>query len=359
MGVGRLRAVVGDGDVVGGQLAVMRGGEMIIDEAVGRRTVGGAPLLPSDRVPWLCASKVLLGAAALHLLARESMPLSTRVCEVIPGFGCHGKSQVEIGHLMNHTCGFRLAAHARDYAWHDYEQMLEASIEAHSEPQWRAGHDGGYHYATASYVLSAVLESLGGRLYEEIVDDLVAKPFGLTEVVHGRESGPVWSSPATVLPHRRLWDGQIRPLVYLQDGVLSDCPGMDVLGPISDLARLLDCLRQAACAPTPGQHIEGLARMATTSSWKGWDRTLGTVMEYGFGIFLNMRRSGYGRELPEATFGHPGWDYAVGVAIPELGLTMSVFVNVGSTVAAARFQRPTVIASIVDAVVSEARRGDV
>src|SRR4051794_15605900 len=81
------------------QIAVARGGEVLVDE-----TFGDAA--PGSRYVIFSATKPVVASAVWQLLDEGALRLEQRVAEVIPEFGTNGKDVITIEQVMLHTSGF-------------------------------------------------------------------------------------------------------------------------------------------------------------------------------------------------------------------------------------------------------------
>lgn len=107
---GRLGAAFGvldtlvAGPVGGAGLAVAVGGEVVAERYVGE--VGpGLAAGPSTLWPLASISKLYTAAAAMALIERGEITLSTRVVTVLPGFTGGGREKMTLRHLLAHTGG--------------------------------------------------------------------------------------------------------------------------------------------------------------------------------------------------------------------------------------------------------------
>ena len=96
--------VGGTGPVGGVALAVAVGGEVVAERYAGD-AAPGIPAGPSTLWPLASISKLYTAAAAMALIERGEITLSTRVETVLPGFTGGGREKVTVRHLMTHTSG--------------------------------------------------------------------------------------------------------------------------------------------------------------------------------------------------------------------------------------------------------------
>jgi CubicO group peptidase (beta-lactamase class C family) len=109
-----LEGGVASGAFPGAVVLVARGGEVLMHEAVGRRSLEPAPSpMHADTVFDLSSlTKPLATTLAVMLLVDErKLRLDDRVSRLIPGLAVHGKDAITIRHLLAHCSG--LAARRR------------------------------------------------------------------------------------------------------------------------------------------------------------------------------------------------------------------------------------------------------
>ncbi|MFG1820101.1 serine hydrolase domain-containing protein [Kribbella sp. NPDC049174] len=94
-----LESLVADGRELGVQVAAYLDGDLVVD-AWSRADVDGQTLFPVFSV-----SKGI-GATAVHILVdRGILGYDDRVADLWPSFGAHGKDEVTVGHVLEHSAG--------------------------------------------------------------------------------------------------------------------------------------------------------------------------------------------------------------------------------------------------------------
>jgi CubicO group peptidase (beta-lactamase class C family) len=99
---------VGSGAFPGAVLLVARGDEVVYHEAFGHRSLepSRTPMTRDIVFDLSSLTKALVTTTAIMLLVREGkVRLEDRVTRFIPNFGVHGKTHVEIRHLLAHCSG--------------------------------------------------------------------------------------------------------------------------------------------------------------------------------------------------------------------------------------------------------------
>lgn len=164
-----IQRAVDEGTWPGVQFAVARHGEILAFESFGEAG-------DSDRFCLFSATKPVTASVVWQLLGEELITLDTRVAEVWPEFGVHGKDVVTLEHVLLHTCGFPNAVIDAD-ALADRETRTAAM--AQWKLDWAPGTRYEYHGVSAHWVLAELIERLTGEDYREALRTRVLDPLGL------------------------------------------------------------------------------------------------------------------------------------------------------------------------------------
>ena len=127
-------------------------------------------------------TKSFLAGAMWVLFGEELLSPATRVAELIPEFGSHGKDMVTVEHLMTHTAGFPQAPMSPEKAATSagrVEQFAQWRLE------WEPGTRAGYHPISAHWVLAELIVRVAGIDYRKFVRDRVLSPLGLSTLALG------------------------------------------------------------------------------------------------------------------------------------------------------------------------------
>ena len=84
---------------LGGQIYVSREGRPLANLGFGWARPG-LEMRRDHIVIWLSAGKPLTAVATLQQVERGGVGLDTRVCDLIPEFGSHGKEGITVRHLL-------------------------------------------------------------------------------------------------------------------------------------------------------------------------------------------------------------------------------------------------------------------
>jgi CubicO group peptidase (beta-lactamase class C family) len=136
------------------------------------------------------ATKTLVAMALLPHLADGSVELTAPVAHHLPEFGHHGKDDVTVLQLLTMQGGFPQAPIGPD-RWGTSEGRRAAFAEW--SLAWPAGTRTEYHPVAAHWVIAELIESLSGRPYIDVVNERVAAPAGVRDVL-----GPTAAQGGTV-----------------------------------------------------------------------------------------------------------------------------------------------------------------
>ena len=318
---------------IGAQVFVSRGGEPVVDLALGRAR-SDAPMSVDSVMLWLSSGKPIAAVAVLQLAEQGALGLDDPVERRLPEFGANGKHAVTIRHLLTHTAGFRFLD-VGDAAT-PWDEILRRICVAPLERDWTPGLRAGYHPYTSWYVLGEIVRRASGLSYSEYVRRFVFLPLEMDDCWVGMPAevrdayGPrlgelVNTERPGIGPH--LWS--------TPDGVVACAPGGNAHGPMRRLARFYEALL--------GGGRRGAARILSEASVAQlvarervglFDETFKHALDWGLGIIPNNRRYGlatapygYGRHAGDAAFGHAGSQSSAAFADPEHGLAVAVVLN--------------------------------
>ncbi|WP_331770486.1 beta-lactamase family protein (plasmid) [Embleya sp. NBC_00888] len=176
---GLLDELVESGREIGIRVAAYLDGELVVDAWAGwadrARTepVDGRTLFPVFSV-----SKGILACLTHVLVDRGVLTYDTRVADLWPEFGAHGKAAITLAQVLEHSAGvpyFPRGLSPDDLL--DRERI--AGLIADTEPVWPPGTRTGYHSLTFGYLIGETLERATGRPLEDLVRDELAVPLGL------------------------------------------------------------------------------------------------------------------------------------------------------------------------------------
>ena len=321
-----IRQGIKDGLQPGGQIVVRHRGETLADVAFGEAKPGVAMTTDSVQL-WMSAGKPLAAIAALQQVARGRVALDTRVADVIPGFGVHGKEPITLRHVLTHTAGFR--GPLNNFAPGPWANILDRVYALKQEPGWVPGEKAGYHVGSSWFVLGELVRRLDGRSFDVYVRDEVLRPVGATGSSVGmtaEEAAALGDRLAVVVPD---FAGNHA------DGITVPRPGANARGPVRDLAAVYDSLLAHDGRLLPP---EWSRRMVVRQREGMFDETFKQTIDWGWGLKLDSKRHsamnggkaetyGYGPHASDQTFGHSGNQCGCAFADPTHDLVVAWVVN--------------------------------
>jgi CubicO group peptidase (beta-lactamase class C family) len=315
------------------QLWVSHRGKVVIDAALGDATPG-EPLTPDHWLQWLSAGKPLTAIAIAQLQERGELHWDDPVIRFIPEFAAHGKDRITVRHLLTHTAGLRQV----NIGWPDceWQETLERICAAPIDPGAVPGQTPGYHVASSWFVLGEILRRVWSRPFEEVIEQQIARPCGITELRMsvlrserqqlGSRLAPLWERTKTRL---ELLDWHQPPRVELPS------PGSSARGPIRELGRFYESLRRALGGEADELLKRETIEVVTSRQRVGeFDLTLGHKVDFGLGVIIDSNRYGadtvpysYGHFCSDRTFGHGGAQSSQGYCDPGHELAVAYVFN--------------------------------
>ncbi|MBV9412754.1 MAG: beta-lactamase family protein [Acidimicrobiia bacterium] len=308
---------IADGAYPGAQFYSSVHGEVVADIAVGEARLG-TPMTTDTVVPWQCNTKPVTATAVCQLVERGRVELDAPVVTYLPEFGARGKQDVTLRHLLTHTAGFSFdppGSTMRPVAWDEVERLV---CEATLMEDWTPG--GAFRYsAWLGYAtLGVVVSRVEGRPFSQYVRDEVFEPLGMGDCWIGVDTSAI-DDVASRMASLYDMSGE-QPVAFAGGGMyqarhLASCyPATGGVGPVRQLARLWESLRQAAagrkeCAVGP--------RTARAMVRQG-------VGPYGLGVLVAP--SYFGDWCPMA-FGHDGMQSTQAFVDPDNDVVIVAAVN--------------------------------
>jgi len=166
------------------QVAVYRGGELVVDAVAGvADPATGRPVTPDT--PFYNFS-IVKGAASTiaHILAERGVfTYDTPVADIWPEFGAHGKHGVTVRHVLNHSAGvpgIPLDTTPEDLC--DWHKMCAAIADA--QLWWEPGTKVGYHAYTFGYLVGGIIRRTTGKPISQVLRETVSGPLGVVDELY-------------------------------------------------------------------------------------------------------------------------------------------------------------------------------
>lgn len=171
--VGRIRHDVDRGVLPAAQIALARGGELLLFETFGATH-------PATRFPLYSVSKVLTAATAWRLFGEGFIQPETPVVSLLPWFGGGGKDAITVDHLLLHTAGIpRAPLGPPDWFDPAARRAKMAAWFAETAP----GTAFAYHATSSSWVIAEIAAELGCGDHRNAIHSLVTEPFALAPML--------------------------------------------------------------------------------------------------------------------------------------------------------------------------------
>lgn len=230
------------GLVVGVQMCVFHGGQMVVDVAMGEMgSMDPRPMRSNTLIDAFSCGKAL-SALLIHVLCDRGWveSIDDLVCNYWPSFGTNGKQRITIRQLLEHEAGLahamprRLAekgAGAAIRALCDFNKMTRwvASTQLREAEVGRES----YHAITQGWLLGGLAEQVAQRFvknkrcdYASLVTDLILRPLGIVDEVYVRiPCDPKGRGQISEVFMDRVASISLHPKELAQDGDLLGCIG--------------------------------------------------------------------------------------------------------------------------------------
>jgi CubicO group peptidase (beta-lactamase class C family) len=333
------------------QVCVRREGEVVLDRAVGHSR-GNGPADPADAKRTLCtprtpfltysASKAVTAFVVHKLIERGLVGLDTPVCEYIPGYDCHGKEGITIGHVLSHRAGVpNIPREAMDLdRAGDRDFLVEQLCDA--RPFAKPGRYLAYHAVSGGFILGEVVHQVTGKDIRQVLAEEFLGPLGFRWTSYGvaeedlDEVAIDYSTGARLLPPlsnliARALGATPDDLVDLANdprfrtGIV---PAGNLVSTANEFSLFYEVLRRGGeLDGTRVIEADTIRTALTEQSHLDIDFTLGFPTRFGYGVMLGAQLlSLFGRDTQHA-FGHLGYTNILTWADPERGLAAAVMTN--------------------------------
>jgi len=339
-----LDALVARGEERGIQLCAYVGGVCVVDAWAGvadpatGRLVTGSTLFPVFSV-----TKGIT-ATLIHLLVeRGKLGYETKIADVWPEFGAHGKGEITVGDALSHRAGIPLMPVGIGHTELCDRQAMCAAI-ANLRPVSPPRAETTYHAATYGWILGETARRVDGRTFSTMLEEEVRRPLGIEglyvgipDAVEARvaildsvyEPGNEPPPPDDPLP--RDIPGWMQPLSELMnrpDARRACMPGISGIANARALAQFYAALLPGGGARTellPPARVHQATRMQTKFCFPGQE----IPVRVGLGYFLGGEACAAEMGSRPDAFGHPGHGGSIGFADPQhhlaVGLTKNYF----------------------------------
>jgi CubicO group peptidase (beta-lactamase class C family) len=163
------------------QVAVYRHGEQVVDAVAGVADPATRRPVTSETPFFSYSIGKGVASTVVHVLAeRGVLGYDTRIVELWPEFGAHGKETATVRHALSQSAGvpgLPPGLTVEDLC--DWEKMC--AIIADAEPWWEPGTKIGYHAITWGYIIDEIVRRTTGKPISQALRDEVARPLGIED----------------------------------------------------------------------------------------------------------------------------------------------------------------------------------
>lgn len=173
--------LVESGTERGLQVAVYRDGEQVLEAVAGVADhETGRPVTPDTPFYAYSTGKGATATVAHMLVERGLFGYDTRIVELWPEFGAHGKEAATVRHALTHTVGVPgIPAETTPEDLCDWGKMCAAIAD--SEPWWEPGTKTAYHAYTFGYIIGEIVRRGTGEPISRVMREDVAEPLGVAD----------------------------------------------------------------------------------------------------------------------------------------------------------------------------------
>ncbi|HAJ43659.1 MAG TPA: hypothetical protein DCM00_13570, partial [Alcanivorax sp.] len=164
-------------------LSLRRRGSVFLDRAIGYADPVSERLLTTETpVCLFSASKSITAMLVHHLAEQGQLHLDDPVSRYLPAYGCHGKQNTTLRHMLTHRAGIPRPEQAvePDILYRP-DEIVKLLCEARPSTLGNQS----YHAITAGFILGAVVEKVTGEGLNQTLDRVVRQPMGMRYFTFG------------------------------------------------------------------------------------------------------------------------------------------------------------------------------
>jgi CubicO group peptidase (beta-lactamase class C family) len=163
------------------QVAVYRNGELVVDAVAGVADPATGRPVTTDTPFFSYSIGKGVASTVVHVLAeRGVLDYDTRIVELWPEFGAHGKEMATVRHALSQSAGvpgLPPGLTVEDLC--DWDKMC--AIIADAEPWWEPGTRIGYHAVTFGFIIGEIVRRAAGKPISQVLREEVAAPLGVAD----------------------------------------------------------------------------------------------------------------------------------------------------------------------------------
>lgn len=314
------------------QIVVRRGGETLVDAAVGRTHLH-EPFTGSTLSALYCTAKPIVAVAVLRLIAEDELSLDDRLGDVVDDLPATWIADRTIEQVLGHTAGL-----------HQVNTILarilpprsrQGWVDASTPPDgWRFGLDRAYSEFGGWFMLGRVIEALTEQPFDRYVREAVLGPYGVA-------SEDLWLRIAPEEhPHLQprisatldlTMDQPVPLLAEVGPETAAEWnPAFGAYGTMSAMATFYGGLLDDLAGAEKVLPADLLAKAAAARLPVTEDVTLGRAAGFGLGFMTPLGSHFFGEGPSMSAFGHAGQGgTSFAWADPEADLVAAVLFNAG------------------------------
>lgn len=337
----------------GAAAAVFLNGKPVVDIWAGPARKDGTPW-QRDTMSLCYSGTKGITSTALHMLATDGLvDYDAPVAEYWPEFGCNGKGQITVRHLLSHQAGLHKVLHLVDQLTDILDWDLIVSRLAKTEPDFHPGTASAYQAVTFGWLVGELIQRISGLTVPEFLERRIVGPLKLDGLYIGnadtqmhripdfiglpelQRSGagslspdyhvPLWVRPG---PLRGLWRRGLSPknakALFSHPAFWKAClPATNGVATARSLAKMYAALSLGGEIAGVRLVSEETVRKAAEVQTRRADKVIFYPLHWKLGYH---RTDAFLMDVPEA-FGHFGLGGAGGWANPELELSLGFVHN--------------------------------
>lgn len=331
-------------------ICLRKGGEVILDRAIGHR-IGNGPddrpdaareLAQPDTPFCLFSASKVVTAMLIHKLAEDhKLDLLAPVEHYLPAFGANGKRHVTTAHILSHRAGIPTVKGDFDpKTLFDTQAVVDILYRA--EPETRSGHRAAYHAMTGGYILGELIRAITGLDPRDYLAETIQKPlgmrtfnYGLVPELRGIEARSYATGFKPVGPldwfiQNALGDSLERVVEVTNDERFMDiaCPAGNIYATADEACRFFELLLRGGTLDGVRIFDPLTIRRATIEAGKPqFDGTLMMPLRYSLGMMLGQNPVGLYGPMTGRAFGHLGFSNIFCWADPERDISVALLTS--------------------------------
>ena len=283
------------------QVSVYRHGEQIVDAVAGVADPSTGRQVTSDTLFFSYSIGKGVAATVVHVLAeRGVLDYDTRIVELWPEFGAHGKEKATVRHALSQSAGVPgLPDGLTVEDLTNWDKMC--AIIADSEPWWEPGTKIGYHAITWGFIVGEIIRRAAGKPIPQALREEVAEPLGVTNelffavpTAERRRLAPLEDAPGNEEMFGELPEDspilKLGPNLSAADANSDEVLGANILAGGTVTARAVARMYAALLGEVDGVRLISAERLREVSAvaMSGTDEIFGFPTAWGLGYSIGQ-----------------------------------------------------------------------